>query len=128
MDFDSELWLSNTSVAPGKVTNFVIDLNSKTCKHEIVDNASVEFPTTHPYRQGLSGTRYNYLMANDRPGENIPYRDVVKVGNILLLSRSVFLSWYQQVMNTASYRLLCCYNSVIIDYDIFVVPKYFRLL
>ncbi|XP_065058302.1 apocarotenoid-15,15'-oxygenase-like [Rhopilema esculentum] len=30
MDFDSEVWLSNTSVAPGKVTNFVIDLNSKT--------------------------------------------------------------------------------------------------
>eukprot|EP00795_Rhopilema_esculentum_P003089 gene3089-1377_t len=78
MDFDSEVWLSNTSVAPGKVTNFVIDLNSKTCKHEIKDDASVEFPTSHPYRQGLSGTRYNYLMANDRPGENIPYRDVIK--------------------------------------------------
>ena len=79
MDFDSEVWLSNVSVAPGRVTNFVIDLEKKKCQHEIADRASVEFPTTHPYRNGMLGTRYNYLMANDRPGENLPYMDVVKV-------------------------------------------------
>ena len=79
MDFDSELWLSNASVAPGHTTSFTIDLEKKTCKHSVMDKASVEFPTTHPYRNGVIGTRYNYLMANDRPGQNLPYRDVVKV-------------------------------------------------
>ena len=79
MTFENEVWLSNVGVAPGQTTNFTIDLEKRTCEHSVVDKASVEFPTTHPYRNGMVGTRYNYLMANDRPGENLPYRDVVKV-------------------------------------------------
>jgi len=78
MTFENEVWLSNVGVAPGQTTNFTIDLEKRTCEHSVVDKASVEFPTTHPYRNGMVGTRYNYLMANDRPGENLPYRDVVK--------------------------------------------------
>lgn len=79
MNFDGEVWLSNVSVAPGHTTNFVIDMEKRTCQHSVMDKASVEFPTTHPYRQGMAGTRYNYLMGNDRPGQNLPYRDVIKV-------------------------------------------------
>lgn len=79
MTFDSEVWLSNTSVSPGLAYSFTIDLASKCCTRTQIDRASVEFPSTHPYRHGMSGTRYNYFMACDRPGFNLPYRDVVKV-------------------------------------------------
>ena len=79
MTFDSEVWLSNTSVSPGLAYSFTIDLASKCCTRTQIDRASVEFPSTHPYRHGMCGTRYNYFMACDRPGFNLPYRDVVKV-------------------------------------------------
>lgn len=79
MTFDSEIWLSNTSVSPGLAYKFTIDLDSKRCTRTQIDRASVEFPSTHPYRHGMRGTRYNYFMACDRPGFNLPYRDVVKV-------------------------------------------------
>ena len=79
MTFDSKIWLSNTSVAPGRAFNYTINLSAKTCTRVQADRASVEFPSTHPYRHGLSGTRYSYFMANDRPGQNLPYRDIVKV-------------------------------------------------
>ncbi len=80
MTFDKEIWLSNSSVAPGNVFQFTLDPSTGLCTRskEPVDPASVEFPSTHPYRHGCN-TRYAYLMASDRPGYNLPYRDVVKV-------------------------------------------------
>ena len=36
----------------------------------------------------MCGTRYNYFMACDRPGFNLPYRDVVKVRQWLVASAS----------------------------------------
>ncbi|XP_001635106.2 apocarotenoid-15,15'-oxygenase [Nematostella vectensis] len=78
MSFDNEVWLSNTSVSPGRMYNFTIDLPGKTCTRVQADTASCEFPFSHPYRHGMPGTRYNYLMASARPGYNLPYRDIVK--------------------------------------------------
>ena len=79
MSFDKKIWLSNASVSPGLAYKFTIDLATNRCTRSQVDRASVEFPTTHPYRNGITGTRFNYLMACDRPGCNLPFRDVVKV-------------------------------------------------
>lgn len=79
MTFDSEIWLSNTSVSPGLAYKFTIDLDTKRCTRTQIDRASVEFPSMHPYRHGMRGSRYNYFMACDRPGFNLPYRDVVKL-------------------------------------------------
>ena len=47
MTFDSEIWLSNTSVSPGLAYKFTIDLDSKRCTRTQIDRASVEFPSTH---------------------------------------------------------------------------------
>jgi len=67
-------------IGVGLVCSFKLDLNKKVCtSYGAVDRASVEFPTTHPYRHGMEGTRYSYLMASDRKNCNLPYRDVVKV-------------------------------------------------
>lgn len=79
MTFAGGMWLGSTDVAPGKMRTFKLDLDKKTCEGRISDRASVEFPTVHPYRHGLVGGRYSYLMASDRKGQNLPYRDVVKV-------------------------------------------------
>lgn len=96
MTFDQKLWLSNTSVSPGQVYNFHINLTNKKCTRVLSDRASAEFPNTHPYRHGMFGTRYNYLMANDRPGENIPYRDIVKVCRTQTYNGSKkYFSWYK---------------------------------
>lgn len=80
MTFENEIWLSNASVAPGNVFSFTLNLATSKCESSKgpVDPASVEFPTTHPYRHGVPNTRYSYLMASDRKGCNLPYRDVVK--------------------------------------------------
>ena len=91
MTFDSEVWLSNTSVAPGRMFNYTIDLNSQTCSRVQADSASVEFPSTHPYRHGQRGTRYSYLMANARPSQNLPYRDVVKVAAVAIIQLTLLL-------------------------------------
>lgn len=81
MTFDKEIWLSNSSVAPGNMYKFTLDFTSGKCVRSVLpeDPASVEFPTVHPYRHGYSNARYSYLMASDRKGYNLPYRDVVKV-------------------------------------------------
>ena len=84
MTFDSKIWLSNSSVSPGIAYNFTIDLAAKRCTRTQIDRASVEFPSSHPYRNGMAGTRFNYFMACDRPGFNLPYRDVVKVRGTML--------------------------------------------
>ncbi|XP_068731716.1 apocarotenoid-15,15'-oxygenase-like [Montipora capricornis] len=79
MTFDSKVWLSNASVSPGLAYKFTIDLAASRCTRTQVDRASVEFPSTHPYRNGMQGTRFNYFMACDRPGFNLPFRDIVKL-------------------------------------------------
>lgn len=77
--FMLQYWLSNTSVSPGIVHHFEVNIANRKCVARKVDKASVEFPTTHPYRHGHNGGRFSYLMASDREGYNLPYRDVVKV-------------------------------------------------
>ena len=51
-------------------------------RRDKIDDCSCEFPSVHPYRHvgqhGVAGSRFVYLMANDR-GKNLPYQDVVKV-------------------------------------------------
>ena len=51
-------------------------------RRDQIDDCSCEFPSVHPYRHvgqhGVAGSRFVYLMANDR-GKNLPYQDVVKV-------------------------------------------------
>ena len=81
MTFEKEIWLSNASVAPGNMFTFMIDLDTQKCtrSEKPADPSSVEFPTVHPYRHGHPNSRYCYLMASDRKGHNLPYRDVVKV-------------------------------------------------
>lgn len=78
MKFDREIVLSNASVSPGHLFKFVINIKNCVCSQELADPASVEFPTMHPFRHGLPSSRYNYLMASNRPGYNLPYRDIVK--------------------------------------------------
>ena len=81
MTFDKEVWLSNSSVAPGNVYQFTLKFVSGTCDRSAQpeDPASVEFPYVHPYRHGFPNCCYSYLMASDRKGFNLPYRDIVKV-------------------------------------------------
>ena len=79
MTCDSEVWLTNASVSPGLAYSFTIDLWSKCCTRTQIDRASVEFSSTHPYRHEMCGKGFNYFMACNRPGFNLPYRDVVKV-------------------------------------------------
>jgi len=52
MEFESEIWLSNASVAPGNVLSFTLNLATEKCERSKgpTDPASVEFPTVHPYR------------------------------------------------------------------------------
>nr|CCE21337.1 putative beta-carotenoid oxygenase [Suberites domuncula] len=80
MTFEREMWLSNASVAPGNMYKFTLDLSKSTCvrSKDPADPANVEYPTVHPYRHGLSTSRYSYLMSSDRTGYKLPYRDVVK--------------------------------------------------
>ena len=82
MSFAQDLWLSNADVCPGHVYNFTINLLTKECKREIIYNMSAEFPATHPYRHGQSGSKYVYLMASDRK-ETLPFKDIVKVLKII---------------------------------------------
>ena len=102
MSFDKKIWLSNASVSPGLAYKFTIDLATNRCTRSQVDRASVEFPTTHPYRNGITGTRFNYLMACDRPGCNLPFRDVVKVrANSCTLLKTIREKLIEECMNNA---------------------------
>jgi len=84
------------TIGVGLLCSFKLDLGKKVCtSYGAVDRASVEFPTTHPYRHGMKGTRYSYLMASDRKNCNLPYRDVVKV---LLVSMCVHPKWGLQLL------------------------------
>ena len=80
MSWEWRYWLSNMCKAPGKFNRFDIDLKSMTVKsHAELDPSSNEFPTSHPFRHGQVGTRYNYLMACDEPNRGLPFVDIVKV-------------------------------------------------
>jgi carotenoid cleavage dioxygenase-like enzyme len=108
MTFDKKIWLSNTSISPGRVYNFHIDLATRKCTRVQADRASVEFPNTHPYRHGVVGTRYNYLMASDRPGQNIPYRDIVKVISPCINNvETVFSCVYKLTLNSLLWKKEC---------------------
>ena len=78
MSFAHNVWLSNADISPGYVFDVNINLKFKTCARTQIDSCSAEFPSTHPYRHGRTGTRFLYLMASDRE-ERLPFRDIVKV-------------------------------------------------
>ena len=105
---EDEACLSNATVAPGKMHTFTLHLDTKKCSSSdgCVDPASVEFPTTHPYRHGHNGTRYSYLMASDR-GCNVPYRDVVKV----LVCVCVCVCWFVYVCVCVCVCVCMCVTS-----------------
>lgn len=86
MTFEKKMWLTNSSVAPGNVYKFTLHPDSGVCERspQPEDPASVEFPTVHPYRHGYPNSRFSYLVASDRKGCNLPYRDVVKVRGLIL--------------------------------------------
>uniref|UniRef100_A0A7M5UU79 Uncharacterized protein n=1 Tax=Clytia hemisphaerica TaxID=252671 RepID=A0A7M5UU79_9CNID len=71
-------WLSNMDISPGYPFQFELDLETLKGTHKRIDTCCAEFPTSHPYRNGMKGTRYIYLMASDRK-EHLPFRDVVKI-------------------------------------------------
>jgi len=71
------MFLSNNDVSPGQLNDVRINLKSKSCENLKIDRSSSEFPSTHPYRHGVTGTRYVYLMANDK--ERVPFTDVIKI-------------------------------------------------
>jgi all-trans-8'-apo-beta-carotenal 15,15'-oxygenase len=80
MRWDHKVWLSNTSEAPGLLCRYRIDHSdaaAPTLTREQLEDCSCEFPMVdtrfHGQRQ-----RFVYLMANDRPGQQLPYRDIVK--------------------------------------------------
>ncbi|KAL6075485.1 Dioxygenase [Balamuthia mandrillaris] len=81
MKWDHKYWLSNSSVAPSRVYNYLIDFDEAGAEGSIQrwqsDPSSCEFPTVHP---GLNGEpfRFAYLMAADAPHPNIPYQELVK--------------------------------------------------
>jgi len=77
MGFDRQYFLSNTSVAPGHIFNYTIDLANDTIFRAQADFASCEFPTCHPEKMG-EDWRYAYLMASDAPGKVIPFQEIVK--------------------------------------------------
>ncbi|KAF9970848.1 hypothetical protein BGZ73_006298 [Actinomortierella ambigua] len=85
MEFENKLTLSNASKAPGLWTSFEvrfnglkIDANTKPhVTQRILHEASVEFPTIHPYRHGLP-TRYSYMMASSDPKRHHYYTAVLK--------------------------------------------------
>eukprot|EP01137_Pigoraptor_chileana_P002687 Opistho-2@41870 len=77
MEFQNKVWLSNAADAPGKLCKFVLDLDAKKCTRTKIDDASCEFPSVHPYRHGMP-CRYVWMMASDRKGANVPYRDIVR--------------------------------------------------
>lgn len=81
MEFDQGVWLSNSSVSPGLVQKFTLELSKRQClaSNEPLDKSSAEFPSVHPYRHGMPNSRFSYIMASDRKGYNMPYRDIVKV-------------------------------------------------
>ena len=79
MSWSWKYWLSNMCKAPGKFGRFDIDLKSGFSEYTELDPASNEFPTSHPYRHGHVGTKYNYLMACDEPHRGLPFMDIVKV-------------------------------------------------
>lgn len=73
------MFLSNNDVSPGQLYDVRINLKSKSCENLKIDHSSSEFPSTHPYRHGVTGTRYVYLMANDK--ERVPFTDIIKVSS-----------------------------------------------
>ena len=82
MSWDRRVWLSNASEAPGRLCRYRLRLpQNPGGRAELtrtrLDDCSCEFPMADPRQHG-SPQRFVYLMANARPGQNLPYRDIVK--------------------------------------------------
>eukprot|EP01087_Luapelamoeba_hula_P012811 TRINITY_DN3615_c0_g1_i1.p1 TRINITY_DN3615_c0_g1~~TRINITY_DN3615_c0_g1_i1.p1 ORF type:complete len:606 (+),score=93.57 TRINITY_DN3615_c0_g1_i1:69-1886(+) len=77
MEFEDGVSLSNSSVAPGLVYNYTVDLTQNTVTRVKADFTSCEFPSIHPLRNGLP-YRFGYLMASDSPQKPTPYQEIVK--------------------------------------------------
>ena len=81
MEFAHRVWLSNFDISPGHMFNVTVDLTSKTSTCTQLSNTTkAEFPASHPYRHGVAGTRFVYLMASERD-DALPFREVVKVSD-----------------------------------------------
>ena len=85
---ERDAFLSNAETAPGKLCHFTLKFGAeKTPVHQrVLDDSSCEFPTTHPYRNGMP-SRYSWMMANAR-GNGLPFRDVVKVDEVASLQQA----------------------------------------
>ena len=83
MEFLHRVWLSNFDVSPGLLFDVTIDLNTKTCTRQQLGTTKAEFPASHPYRHGVEGTRFVYLMASERE-DALPFREVVKVSVLIV--------------------------------------------
>jgi len=77
MSFDRGVWLSNTTVAPGQVFQYEIDLSANTIRRWRGDACSCEFPTVNYLLSGRK-YRYAYLMAAEAGKPYIPYQEVIK--------------------------------------------------
>jgi all-trans-8'-apo-beta-carotenal 15,15'-oxygenase len=82
MHWDQKVWLSNTNSAPGFFCRYALKWPSNDgepgrLSRNQIDDCSCEFPIVDTRYHGQR-QRYVYLMANDRPGQNLPYRDIVK--------------------------------------------------
>ena len=73
--------MSNFDISPGHIFNVTLDLTNKTSTRAQVSDTKAEFPASHPYRHGVAGTRFVYLMASERD-DALPFREVVKVSDV----------------------------------------------
>jgi hypothetical protein len=82
---EQNAFLSNGDTAPGKLMHFSLVFGSETTHvtPRLLDDASCEFPSTHPQRHGVT-SKYTWMMANAR-GKNLPFRDIVKVDELAAL-------------------------------------------
>lgn len=77
MAYDENVGLSNSTVAPGRVYDYEMDLKKGTLTRHKSDYSSCEFPTANPLMNGQKW-RYAYLMASDMPSKFIPFQEIVK--------------------------------------------------
>eukprot|EP01102_Stenamoeba_stenopodia_P021763 TRINITY_DN8865_c0_g1_i1.p1 TRINITY_DN8865_c0_g1~~TRINITY_DN8865_c0_g1_i1.p1 ORF type:complete len:572 (-),score=88.42 TRINITY_DN8865_c0_g1_i1:122-1837(-) len=117
MDFEKRIWLSNASVAPGRLLDFEIDLQTNKCVYTnyslstkppkliehnahpniqpgVLDDRSGEgslFTSCEFPSYNLDYTsrpwRYSYLMASTNESKPIPYQEIVKVDHKAVFDR-----------------------------------------
>jgi all-trans-8'-apo-beta-carotenal 15,15'-oxygenase len=82
MTWEHGVWLSNTTQAPGRLCRYTLTLpqsggDGGALDRVQIDPSSCEFPVAD-FRHHGSPQQRVYLMANDRPGQCLPYRDIVQ--------------------------------------------------